>query len=103
MAAVIPLITENLPRRQTVAVQNVSKIDHELADRASDSITDALREAQTQLVDRNNAAMVNAERDYQGRNWEDFDESTIAGFGQAAGVQVFVLVSITGTSDSRRL
>jgi tetratricopeptide (TPR) repeat protein len=103
MEAAIPLITANLPKRQTVAVQNVSKIDHELADRASDTITDVLREAKVQLVDRNNAAMINAERDYQGRNWEDFDESTIAGFGQAAGVQVFVLVSITGNSDSRRL
>jgi tetratricopeptide (TPR) repeat protein len=104
MAAAIPLITKNLPPRYTVAVRNVSSQgDRELAGRAIDTITDALREAKVVLVEQDNAAMLSAERNYQGRNWEDFDEMTIASFGQAAGIQAFVLVSITGTSDSRRL
>ncbi|MDR3147962.1 MAG: hypothetical protein LBU00_06265, partial [Treponema sp.] len=103
MAVAIPLVRERIPRQQTVFVQNVSRADRELADRAMDSITDSLREAGIELVDRNNAAMLRAERDYQGQNWDEFDDSTIAGFGQEAGVQIFVLVSITGTSNSRRL
>jgi tetratricopeptide (TPR) repeat protein len=64
MEAAIPLITENLPKRRTVAVRNVSKIDHELAGRASDTITDALREANVQLVAHSDAAMIEAERNY---------------------------------------
>jgi tetratricopeptide (TPR) repeat protein len=103
MAAAIPLIMKNLPSRYTVAVQNVSRGDRELAGRALDTITDALREAKIELVDRDNAAMIAAERSQQGQNWEDFDESTIASFGQAAGIQAFILVAITGTSDTRRL
>jgi hypothetical protein len=103
MEAAIPLVMGNLPGQRTVFVQNVSRADRELADRAMDTITDSLREAGIELVDRNNAAMLRMERAYQGQNWDEFDDTTIAGFGQEAGVQIFVLVSITGTSDSRRL
>jgi TolB-like protein len=103
METVIPLIAENLPKQRTVFVQNVSRTNRELADRATDTIIYALQEAGIKLVDRNSAAMLRMEREYQGQNWDEFDDSTIAGFGQEAGVQIFALVSITGASDSRRL
>lgn len=104
MEAAIPLVMDRLPRRMTVAVQNTSNsADRSLAERAVNSIMDALREAGVTLVDRSNQRLLDAERSMQSDNWEDFDESTIAGFGQQAGVQVFVLVTISGTSNARML
>ncbi|MDR2534632.1 MAG: hypothetical protein LBD29_01205 [Treponema sp.] len=101
---VIPLVINNLPKNQTVALQNVSNsADRSLADRVINEISYTLREKKITLVDRNNQQMLDAERSLQSDNWEEFDDLTIASFGQKAGVQVFVLVSITGTSSARML
>ncbi|MDR2483210.1 MAG: hypothetical protein LBD08_06225 [Treponema sp.] len=104
METVIPLIKDNLPGQPAVAVQNVAKsAGRSLADRAVDTIAYTLREDGMSLVDRGSQRMLEAERNLQSTNWEDFDDSTIAGFGRQAGVQVFILVAVSGTSSARML
>jgi TolB-like protein len=72
-----------------------------LADTLVQSITSGLGQRGITIVDRNTTSLLEAERDYQASG--AVSDSDFVSLGNAAGVSAFILVSITGAGDMRRL
>ncbi|MDR2518808.1 MAG: hypothetical protein LBD13_05270 [Spirochaetaceae bacterium] len=93
------LVAAKLPPGAKAAVINNSKAETDLALAMAGGITRALQERGVTIVDRNNTALLAAERQYQ-MSGEVSDED-FAGIGSEAGVNIFVLVAVTGTGRRR--
>ncbi|GHV70743.1 hypothetical protein AGMMS49928_19690 [Spirochaetia bacterium] len=101
IVAAFSLIQKNLPRNARVALMKDAQTEASLTNMVIDRITTELQTAKITLVDRNNARLRAAEMEYQMTgNVRDED---FVGIGNEAGVNTFILVSISGTSSMRRL
>lgn len=101
IAQQVGLITEKLPKNAAIAVVNNSKLEADLADTIAAGLISGLQAQGIAIVDRNNTALLEAEKRYQSSGAvrdEDF-----VSIGNEAGVHIFVLIEITGTSNLRRL
>lgn len=101
IAQMVETIRRNLPENPQVAVMNNTKIEAALTDTFVDGITSGLRDQGITIVDRNNTALLSAEKQYQMSG--EVSDADFVGIGNAAGVNRFVLVAISGTSNLRRL
>jgi hypothetical protein len=101
IAEMVVVIQGKLPENAKVAVMNNSRIETGLASTMVDGITFGLRDQGITIVDRNNTALVEAEKRYQMSG--EVSDDDFVGIGHEAGVNTFVLVAITGTSSTRRL
>jgi TolB-like protein len=94
-------VISRIPSRAKLAVINNSQYEKQLAESLTNNIIYSLQSKNIEIVDRANRSLLEAERLYQvSGNVSDAD---IVKIGNEAGVNVFVLVSVTGAGSSRRL
>jgi TolB-like protein len=102
---VIALMVETLPSRMPgqprIALINNSRNEKELAEMIINGIIDGFVSKKITVVDRNNRALAEMERNYQYSGNVSDDE--MVSLGHEAGVNALVLVSVTGSGGSRRL
>jgi len=102
---VIALMVDTLPSRMPsdprVAMVNNSLNDKELTETIINGIVDGFLAKKIIVNDRNSRALVEMERNYQLSGNVSDDEMVRIGY--EAGVNTFILVSITGSGSSRRL
>jgi TolB-like protein len=102
---VIALMVDTLPSRMPgnprIAFMNNSQNYKELADEIINGIISGLVSKKITVIDRNNRAMLDMERSYQ-LSGNVSDEEMVS-VGHEAGVNIIVLVSVTGAANSKRL
>ena len=102
---VISLMVDTLPSKMPdnprVAFINNSQNEKDLAETVINGITDGFLKKRITVIDRNSRALVDMERNYQLSGNVSDDEMVKIGY--EAGVNTFVLVTITGSGSSRRL
>jgi Ca2+-binding RTX toxin-like protein len=94
-------ITARIPGGSRVAVINNSRGETELAESVTNGLIQGLLSRRVEVVDRSNRALAEAERNYQLSG--NVSDDQIVRIGNEAGISVFVLVGVTGSSGSRRL
>jgi TolB-like protein len=101
IARVVDEIPSKIPARAKIAVINNSQNERELAETITNSIIHGLQSKNIEIIDRSNRNLAEAEKKYQlSGNVNDDD---IVKIGNEAGINVFILVSVTGSGSSRRL
>jgi TolB-like protein len=101
IARVVDEIPARIPNRSKVAVINNSRNEYELAETITNAIIHGLQSKNIEVIDRSNRNLAEAEKRYQlSGNVSDDD---IVKVGNEAGINVFILVSVTGSGSSRRL
>jgi hypothetical protein len=95
------LILNNIPHDAQVAILNNSKMEPLLTDRIVNSLISELSHQGITVLDRNNIHLIDAEKQYQMSG--EVSEEDFVGIGNLAGVNTFILVSVTGFSNQRRL
>jgi hypothetical protein len=101
IAFAVEEIYSNISAGAKLAVINNSRNERDLAETATLGIIYGLQSKHITLVDRSNRELAETEKNYQlSGNVSDND---IVRIGNEAGVNVFVLVSVTGSGSSRRL
>ena len=102
---VVTLMLNNLPPRMPqnprVALINNTQNERDIAEQVIIGITDGFLSRNIIVVDRSSRALVEMERNYQLLGHVRDEE--MVSIGQEAGVNTFVLVSITGSGATRRL
>jgi len=102
---IIALMVETLPSRMPqeprIAVINNSQNDKDLAEAIINGIIDGFVKRNITVVDRNNQALMEMERNYQYSG--NVSDEEMVSLGHEAGVNAFVLVAVTGSGGSRRL
>ena len=101
----ISIMVETLPSRMPaeprIALLNNSQNERELAESIINGMIDGFISKKITVVDRNNRALVAMERNYQYSG--NVSDAEMVSLGHEAGVNVLVLVSVTGSGGSRRL
>jgi TolB-like protein len=101
IALMVDTLPANLPRNAKIAIINNSQNERELADSITNGIITGFLAKNITVVDRSNQSLVETERNYQySGNVSDADLISI---GNEAGVNTFILVSVTGSYSTRRL
>jgi hypothetical protein len=101
IALMVETLPSYMPRNPRIAVVNNSRNEKELADVIINGIIDGFVSKKITVVDRNRQSLVEMEKTYQ-YSGSVSDEEMVS-LGHEAGVNAFVLVSITGSGGSRRL
>ena len=101
IALMVDTLPQRLPQNAKIAIVNNSRSERELAETITNGIISGFLAKNITLVDRNNQTLVEMERNYQySGNVSDDDMIRI---GNEAGVNTFILVSVTGSFSTRRL
>jgi len=101
IALMVETLPSKLPDNPRVALINNSQNNTDLAEMVTNGILEGLLSKNITIVDRSNRTLMEMERIYQlSGNVSDED---IIRIGHEAGVNTFILVSVTGTSATRRL
>jgi TolB-like protein len=102
---VIALMVETLPsvmpRNPRVALINNAQHEKDLTEAVINGIIDGLIAKNITVVDRNNQALVEMERNYQYSG--NVSDEEMVSLGHEAGVNAFILVAVTGSGGTRRL
>jgi hypothetical protein len=101
IAFVVNEISSRIPNKAKVAVINNSQNEKELAQVITEGIIYSLQSKNIEVIDRDNRGLAEAEKNYQLSGNVHDDE--IVRIGNEAGINVFILVSVTGSGGSRRL
>ena len=101
VSSMVSTLSYRMPDNAKIAVVNNSRNERDLAEIITNGIINGLQSGTRTLVDRNNMALLEAERNYQLSGY--VDDTEIVSIGKEAGVNIFILVSITGSSNLRYL
>ncbi|MDR0289768.1 MAG: hypothetical protein LBI06_02415 [Treponema sp.] len=101
IAYLVEQIPSRLPGNARVAILNYSNNEMDVAESVVNGLLHGLQSKGVTLVDHGNRSLVEAERNYQVSGNVNDDE--IARLGNEAGINAFILVSVTGSGGSRRL
>jgi len=101
IALMVETLPSRMPRDPRIALINNSQNERDLADAIINGITDGFVSRNITVVDRNNQALVEMERNYQYSG--NVSDEEMVSLGHEAGVNAFVLVAVTGSGGSRRL
>jgi TolB-like protein/ribosome modulation factor len=101
IARMVETLPSAMPREPRIALINNSQNEKELAEVIINGITDGFVKKNITVVDRKNQALVEMERNYQYSG--NVSDEEMVSLGHEAGVNAFVLVSVTGSGGSRRL
>jgi len=101
IALMVNTIPGKLPRDPRIAFVNNSIRERELAEVAIQGIMDGLLAKNITVIDRGNRELLDMERNYQLAGNVTDDE--ITRIGHEAGINTFVMVSVTGSGATRRL
>jgi TolB-like protein len=94
-------VISRIPAKSKVAVINNSQNEKQLAETLTNGIIYAFQSKNIEIVDRVNRSLLEAERIYQVSG--NVNDADIVRIGNEAGINVFILVSVTGSGSSRRL
>jgi len=102
---VIALMVETLPSvmpiNPRVALINNAQHEKDLTEAVINGIIDGLIAKNITVVDRNNQALMEMEKNYQYSG--NVSDEEMVSLGHEAGVNAFILVAVTGSGGSRRL
>ena len=101
IARMVDELSAKMPDGAKVAVINNSQNDRELADGIINGIIAGLQSNNVTIVDRNNRALLEAERNYQLSGYVS-DKDTVS-IGKEAGINTFILITIAETGSKRYL
>jgi len=101
IALMVQTLPSMMPKEPRIALINNSQNERELVETIINGIIDGFLSKKITVVDRNNQTLVEMERNYQYSGNVSDDE--MVSLGHEAGVNTFVLVSVTGSGGSRRL
>ena len=101
VALMIQTLPSVMPRDPRIALINNSQNEKELAEIIINGITDGFVKKNITVVDRNNRALLEMEKNYQYSG--NVSDEQMVSLGHEAGVNAFILVAITGSGGSRRL
>jgi len=101
IAYVVDTLPSVMPSNPRVALINNSQHEKDLMEVVINGIIDGFISKNITVVDRNSRALVEMERNYQLSGNVSDDE--MVRIGHEAGVNTFILLSITGSGGSRRL
>jgi len=101
IALMVDTLPSKMPNRPRIALINISQNAKELAEQVINGMINGFVSKNITVVDRNNRALLEMERNYQLSG--NVDDKEIVSIGHEAGVNAFVLVSVTGSGGSRRL
>jgi hypothetical protein len=101
IALMVDTLPSAMPRNPRVALVNNSQNARELVEMVINGIIDGLISKNITVVDRNNRALVEMERNYQYSG--NVSDEEMVSLGHEAGVNALVLVAVTGAGGSRRL
>ena len=101
IALMVNTLSSIMPGNPRVALINNSRNERDLAEAVINGITDGLLSRNITVIDRNNMALLEMEKNYQYSGNVSDDE--MVSIGHEAGVNTFVLVAVTGSGSSRRL
>jgi len=101
IALMVDTLPTRLPERARVALVNNTQNERDLAEAVINGIIEGFLSKNIMVIDRNNQALMEMERTYQiSGNVRDED---IVSIGNEAGVNIFIMVSVTGSGAARRL
>jgi TolB-like protein len=102
---VIALMVETLPSvmpiNPRVALINNAQHEKDLTEAVINGIIDGFVKKNITVVDRNNQALMEMEKNYQYSG--NVSDEEMVSLGHEAGVNAFILVAVTGSGGSRRL
>jgi TolB-like protein len=102
---VIALMTDTLPAklpdRARVSLINNSQNERDITEAVINGITEGFLKKSITVIDRNTRALVEMEKAYQLSG--NVSDAEMVSIGREAGVNAFVLVSVTGSGGTRRL
>jgi len=101
IALMVGTLPSIMPGNPQVALVNNSRNERDLVQTIINGITDGFLSKNITVVDRNSRALVEMEKIYQYSG--NVSDEEMVRVGYEAGVNTFVLVSITGSGGSRRL
>jgi len=101
IARMIEELTNRMPSDPKIALINNSQVHTELADTVTNGILEGFLAKNITVIDRNNRALMDMERNYQ-RSGNVSNEQMVS-IGHVAGVNTFIFVSVTGSGAARRL
>jgi len=90
-----------MPEKPSIALVNNSQNERDLTEAIINSLLEGFLAKNITVVDRNSQALVEMEKNYQYSGNVSDDE--MVRIGHEAGVNTFILVSITGSGATRRL
>lgn len=97
----VEALPSKLPKNARVAVINNSQKEKDLADAVVDGLVSGLIGKNITVIDRNNRAIMDMERNYQLSG--NVDDKQMVNIGNEAGVNVMILVSVTVSGNLKRL
>jgi len=101
IALMVDTLPSKMPNRPRIALINISQNAKELAEQVINGMINGFVSKNITVVDRNNRALLEMERNYQFSG--NVSDKEMVSIGHEAGVNAFVLVSVTGAGASRRL
>jgi hypothetical protein len=101
IALMLETLPPRLPRNAGVALINNSQNERELAETIVNGIIEGFLSRNITVVDRRHRTLVEMERNYQLSG--NVPDEEMVRIGHEAGINTFILVSVTGTRASRRL
>jgi TolB-like protein len=101
VANMVNTLPSILPEKPRVALINNSQNERDLAETIVNSIMEGFLSKKITVIDRNSRALVEMEKNYQYSG--NVSDEEMVRIGHEAGVNTFILVSVTGAGASRRL
>jgi len=101
IARMVDTLPYRMPANPRVALVNNSRNERDLVEVVINGITDGFLSRNITVVDRRSRALIEMERNYQLSGNVSDDE--MVSIGHEAGVNAFILVTITGSGAERRL
>jgi len=101
IALMVNTLPAKIPGEPRVALINNSRNERDIVEAVINGITEGFLSKNITVIDRNNRALVNMERNYQ-LSGNVSDEEMVS-IGHEAGIKTFILVSVTGSGATRRL
>jgi hypothetical protein len=101
IALMVRTLPSMMPKEPRIALINNSQNEKTLVEAVINGMIDGFISKNITVVDRNNQALMEMERNYQYSG--NVSDEEMVSLGHEAGVNAFVLVSVIGSGGSRRL
>jgi len=101
IALMVDTLPSHMPDRASVALINNTQNERDLTETVINGIMQGFLAKNITVVDRNSRNLLEIERNYQLSGF--VSDADMVSIGNEAGVNIFILVSVTGSGGARRL
>jgi hypothetical protein len=101
VALMVDTLPSMMPGNPRVALVNNSRNERDLAETIINGMMGGFLSKSITVIDRNSRALIEMEKNYQYSG--NVSDEEMVSIGHEAGVNTFILVSVTGSGGSRRL